>query len=573
MFCPKCGRQVKDGALFCSFCGAQLPDITKAAQASQAAQALQTSQVKKAKQAPKKPLIWIAAIAVVVIIAGIAALFYFKGASDSPAPDASQMEEAPSATASQNIPLSSPVPSSTSVSSTAAPQAQLEPQVTDCFTFVRSDYVSGLEEWEQYEIHIPEIQLPDSFSAVNSINREIKEKYLADGEAWASDPSNTTGGRNYGDIKYDWYRNDDVLSLVISASFCNYDGTEYQVYNISVSTGQQLSNSQLVSRAGWTEDSYQSSVKEALLSQYWEKAGPALDSLKSSGDLTEERIASYHNLYENTVSYAQEAAPFLGENGDLYIIGSYGVDAGGGSETRRINLSSYSISPYYSEEFVAPSLEAPKTETTNATQTVWRLVSSAEDLDSIFEDEDGNVGVVHIVNKFSYDEGGNLSSITEERTRNGITSTSDDGTITYNWDESEQCLLALNRTTRYFDAEGRLTERIYTRGGVTDTYTYDSDGYPCSYVSDDEYSHIEYYCEKSDLGNGKIRFDWYSDAEYLQGELQWYAIYQDGRMIEYTYWYLEPYTITFQYEQVELPAEQIPPYLPSLLITPDQYVN
>ena len=581
MFCPKCGKRVEDGALFCNFCGAQLPAAQKAAPASQASQAVQGSQRKEAKQAPKKPLIWIAVIAIVVIIAGIAAFFYFKGASDSPVPDASQLEEAPSATARQSSALSSPAPSdasdpsSASVSSTAAPQAQEEPQVTDCFTFVRSDYVSGLEEWEQYEIHIPEIQLSGSYSAVNSINREIKEKYLADGEAWASDPSNTTGGRNYGDIKYDWYRNDDVLSLVISASFCNYDGIEYQVYNISVSTGQQLSNSELVSRAGWTEDSYQSSVKEALLSQYWEKAGPAMDSMKSSGDLTEGWIAGYRSLYENTVSFAQEAAPFLGENGDLYIIGSFGVNAGGGSETRRINLSSYSISPYYSEDFVAPSLEAPKTA---PTQTVWRLVSSSEDSYMLYEDEDGNFksGTVRTVNNFSYDETGNLSSVTIEYTINGITSTSDDVPITYNWDESEQCLLSLNRRTRYFDAEGRLTEQIYTRGGITDTYTYDSDGYPCSCVSDDDddnYLHTEYYCEKSDLGNGKIRLDWYSDAESLQGELQWYAIYQDGRMIEYTYWYLEPYTITFQYEQVELPTEQIPPYLSSLLITPNEYVT
>lgn len=88
-------------------------------------------------------------------------------------------------TSDSDIPCSS-TPSGTSSSSipnTAAPPAQAEPQVTDCFTFVRSDYVSGLEEWEQYEIHIPEIQLPGNYSAVNSINREIKEKYLADGEA------------------------------------------------------------------------------------------------------------------------------------------------------------------------------------------------------------------------------------------------------------------------------------------------------------------------------------------------------------------------------------------------------
>lgn len=332
-------------------------------------------------------------------------------------------------TSDSDIPCSSTPPgtSSSSIPNTAAPPAQAEPQVTDCFTFVRSDYVSGLEEWEQYEIHIPEIQLPGNYSAVNSINREIKEKYLADGEAWAADPVNANGVRDYGSIQYEWYHNDDVLSLVVAASFCHYEYLEYQVYNVSTSTGQQLSNSELVSRAGWAESSYQSSVKEVLLSQYWDKVGPALVSLESSGNLTEERIEYYRNLYEETISFVQEAIPFLGENGDLYIVGRFSVDAGGGSESCRINLNSYSVSPYYSEEFIAPNIESGENNSENTNQTVWRLVSSEREDEAL------------IINEFSYDETGNLADVTTECIGNSVVEGWSRDSI-YHWEESEQCL-------------------------------------------------------------------------------------------------------------------------------------
>ena len=130
-----------------------------------------------------------------------------------------------------------------------------------------------------------------------------------------------------------------------------------------------------------------------------------------------------------------------------------------------------------------------------------------------------------------------------------------------------------DRKSMYYNTAGQLIEWTYRSGITIGTYAYDSDGYPCLYVYDDAYSHDEYYCDQTNLGNGKIRFDWYSNDESLQGELQWYTIYQDGHMIEYHYCYLEPYTITFYYEQVELPTEQISPYLPSMLITPNEYIG
>ena len=59
MFCPNCGKEVKDGAKFCPYCG----------------KSLETNELKLSKRAPKKPLSIIISLILIIVIAS--SLFVF----------------------------------------------------------------------------------------------------------------------------------------------------------------------------------------------------------------------------------------------------------------------------------------------------------------------------------------------------------------------------------------------------------------------------------------------------------------------------------------------------------------
>ena len=192
-------------------------------------------------------------------------------------------------------------------------------------------------------------------------------------------------------------------------------------------------------------------------------------------------------------------------------------------------------------------------------KTVWRLASSEETNEAT------------IVREFSYDTNGNSITVTETGNGNGVM---DDWaeSETYQWDEAKQCLLSSSGKAMYYNEWGQLTSWENGSDGTTGTYTYDSMGYPSTYDVNDGNSVMAYYSTKTELENGNVQLDWYSDDEQLTGTLMWSGIYQHGYMIEYDYRYLEPYTITFEYEEVEWPTDKGPAYFFGSLITPNEYM-
>ena len=58
MFCPKCGNQLEENALFCSSCGAKMEDFQTAAEATPEETPAQETPVASEPAAPKKPPFW-----------------------------------------------------------------------------------------------------------------------------------------------------------------------------------------------------------------------------------------------------------------------------------------------------------------------------------------------------------------------------------------------------------------------------------------------------------------------------------------------------------------------------------
>ncbi len=73
MFCPKCGKEVQEGAAFCGNCGNALsaPGGTQQANASQQVQAASGAPVTAAKKLPLAPII-VAIVAIVAVVAAVA---------------------------------------------------------------------------------------------------------------------------------------------------------------------------------------------------------------------------------------------------------------------------------------------------------------------------------------------------------------------------------------------------------------------------------------------------------------------------------------------------------------------
>lgn len=230
-----------------------------------------------------------------------------------------------------------------------------EDLVRDFYTFVRSDVVPGIEDWENDEYHIPEIVL--SSPDVADINQEVQDIYLADAKTRAANPDADYGDWEWAKVTYQWAVNGDILSLVVKGQSEYSDYVEYRVYNVSVSGGNRLSNAQVVEAAGWSQTDYSRAVREALLSKYWDVSGLMLEQGADS-----EMISELKTLFDLTISFCEEAKPFLGETGDLMIAGQYGVPAGGGVVSCLINLENYELSPYYSEEFQIPQTESDRLE-------------------------------------------------------------------------------------------------------------------------------------------------------------------------------------------------------------------
>lgn len=374
MYCRKCGTACKSGARFCAKCGAPLE------------QQGASGGGKKNGGSKKLLILLVVLMALILVLGGTIAVQLFKNRSDRGNGDtasagvksfveSAENSAGASADGSGNPGTEQPGTEQSGTDpeqpGTNPDQPDSDPQspsggseetsqipedlVRDYYTFVRSDVVPGIEDWENDEYHIPEIVL--SSKDVAKINQEVQDAYLADAQTRAANPDADYGDWEWAKVTYQWAVNGDVLSLVVKGQSEYSDYVEYQVYNVSVSGGTRLSDAQVVDAAGWTQEDYSRAVREALLSRYWDVSGLILEQGADSG-----MISELKTLFDLTISFCKEAKPFLSETGDLMIAGQYGVPAGGGVASCLINLENYALSPYYSEEFQIPETDSDRLE-------------------------------------------------------------------------------------------------------------------------------------------------------------------------------------------------------------------
>lgn len=154
-------------------------------------------------------------------------------------------------------------------------------------------------------------------------------------------------------ISYKWYINSGIVSLVITETF-DADVIRYSAYNLQISKGEKVSDEDIILSKMASLEEYRTHVKRALGSIVWNQYGDTISSWQSSYDgelLTEARAVLSSTISETNID---SCIPYLGENGDLYIIGDVYSLAGASKYSHIVNLNNYELAKNYSDTIEIP---------------------------------------------------------------------------------------------------------------------------------------------------------------------------------------------------------------------------
>lgn len=202
-----------------------------------------------------------------------------------------------------------------------------------------------------YTYRIPQIQLDDVNT--QAANDAINETYF---DTLRLVQQNIGSGYTptCGEIGYYFNESRGVLSLV--TYYQSYEDLSYQVWNVDMSTGQQIDSASLLERSGHTLEEYQQAARAALekaLYGYEAYSQETFGGLSSEFPLLRERTlypANYgfedwetpleEPFYECSLSQ-KGAQLFVDSSGQLWIVGCVWHDVGSGRRYVALPLELY----------------------------------------------------------------------------------------------------------------------------------------------------------------------------------------------------------------------------------------
>jgi len=185
---------------------------------------------------------------------------------------------------------------------------QIAPVVTDAYSNFFADAISH----EVCCYHIPQIELPDQ--TADRINSEMYDSmyaFLEENECFGA------GEPFIGSLAYGWGVKDDIISIITAAPDV-WGGTEFEVYNVSVTTGERLDDTKLFEKFGIGSDAFSECVKTALGEKYDRIYEQAHASNKDNFSF----MQMYRECRNKTIADSNVAAavPFIGEDGELCVV-------------------------------------------------------------------------------------------------------------------------------------------------------------------------------------------------------------------------------------------------------------
>ena len=164
-----------------------------------------------------------------------------------------------------------------------------------------------------YSWSIPKIE--GGSGAFDRINQEIWKTYydgvVNEGLSALEKGTSVTSP----EISYQWAINGDILSLLVIHHYLD-PSSDYLLYNVSVSTGKDVSRSDILKYKGLSDDAYTLKVRQAI-GTVLREGNPDVESWKDA-----DMIKSFNTCLTNSLSdknVSEETRPYLNDKGQLCI--------------------------------------------------------------------------------------------------------------------------------------------------------------------------------------------------------------------------------------------------------------
>ena len=191
----------------------------------------------------------------------------------------------------------------------------------------------GLPDSERPLCHIPFLLMEGPRAM--EINAELLQKYIT----------------AYDSLDYSWAMNGDICTLLLQGE---RDGSDYSFYNLSYSKGSELSPEEVYTAAGYTEETFLTTAKEAILNYFFTRFD------RPDSPVSRETL-DYLAAASGGASNVALSRPYLDENGDLWILGRIFQIAGSSYSWYPIPMEGLPLSQGYLN-----FLSLPRTELTLA---------------------------------------------------------------------------------------------------------------------------------------------------------------------------------------------------------------
>lgn len=163
--------------------------------------------------------------------------------------------------------------------------------------------------YDKFTVIIPKVEI--SGKDMSAVNKKIKNDI--DKKKWAS--------------KYSYYKNDNIVSVLVELDGHYDEDFERKVYNISVSTGKLMSDGDVVKLAGSTDKKFFAQIKKA----YKKDRFGVFKGIEKQTDLSKKKanklLASLRKKNLKRISY-KYVDPYINSKGKLKWVSSrYAYDA------------------------------------------------------------------------------------------------------------------------------------------------------------------------------------------------------------------------------------------------------
>ena len=201
-------------------------------------------------------------------------------------------------------------------------------------------------DWVQYSYSYPKINLKgNNFDKINQSLNDTFQPLIdsISGLRYDDYSSMISGG-----LTYNWFVNDDILTILIANEVNPHrsGGTEYTIYHVSMSTGAELSDEDILKIEGFTREEFWQKVKEVAGTRFWNGFEPTSEVFDDP-DFTE----FFNKQLKKTLADTNivRARPYLSEAGSLHIVVPVYSMAGADYYWQDLDLYNCQVVPYYTE--------------------------------------------------------------------------------------------------------------------------------------------------------------------------------------------------------------------------------